>query len=108
MEIYKLKDMKGGWYIGDFIPSVFRTKLFEVSLKTHPKNEEWPTHYHKEAMEINLLVKGKLRLNDVELIEGDIFVMDKMEVVNPIFEEDCLVVCVKVPSVIGDKYIVEN
>ena len=108
MKIYKLKDMKEGWYIGNFAPSVFKTDLFEVSLKKHPKNEKWPTHYHKYAIEINLLIEGKLKLNDVVLKKGDIFVIDKMEIVSPIFQEDCLVVCVKVPSVIRDKYIVKN
>ena len=106
MKIYKIKDMVGGWYIGNFEPTIYKTKAFEVSLKNHPKGEIWPKHYHKKAIEINLIVKGKMQLNDTFLKEGDIFVLDKMEVAVPNFLEDCLIICVKIPSVLGDKYIV--
>lgn len=108
MKIYKIKDMNGGWYIGDFEPSVYKTSAFEVSLKNHPKDEIWPKHYHKEAIEINLIVKGRMELNNTLLETGDIFILDKMEVVDPHFLDDCLIVCVKVPSIIGDKYIVSR
>ena len=108
MKIYKIKDMKGGWYIGNFEPTAYKTKDFEVSLKDHPKGEVWPKHFHKEAIEINLIVKGEMRLNNVSLKQGDIFIIDKMEVVDPEFLKDCLIVCVKVPSVLGDKYVVER
>ena len=38
---------------------------------------------------------------------GDIFILDRNEVCSPEFLEDCTIVTVKVPSVIGDKYVVE-
>ncbi|OJW46910.1 MAG: hypothetical protein BGO67_07310 [Alphaproteobacteria bacterium 41-28] len=108
MKVYNIKEMIGGWYIGNFEPSVYKTETFEVSLKNHPKGEVWPKHYHKEATEINLIVKGEMNLNNISLKAGDIFIIDKMEVVDPDFLEDCLIVCVKVPSVLGDKYIVSR
>lgn len=106
MKIYNIKDMKAGWYIGNFEPAAYKTDVFEVSLKNHPKGELWPKHYHKEAVEINLVIKGTMQLNGVFFKEGDIFILDKMEIAEPEFLEDCLIVCVKVPSVLGDKYIV--
>lgn len=108
MKVYRIEDMKQGWYVGDFEPSVYRTPSFEASLKFHPKGEVWPKHYHKEAVEINLIVSGKMELNGTFLREGDIFVIDKMEVVDPKFLEDCSIVCIKTPSIIGDKYLVER
>ena len=40
-----------------------------------------------------------------KLIEpGDIFVLEPKEVADPIFHEDCKIVCVKKPSIIGDKF----
>ena len=108
MKVYRIEDMEGGWYIGDFEPSVYKTSAFEASLKLHPKGEVWPKHYHKKAVEINLIVSGEMELNGTLLKKGDIFVINKMETVDPKFLEDCSVVCIKVPSVIGDKYIVER
>ena len=62
-------------------------------------------HYHRFIKEINFLVKGKMILNNLEINEGDIFIIDKNEIACPIFLEDCYIFVVKVPSVIGDKII---
>jgi hypothetical protein len=35
---------------------------------------------------------------------GDVFVFNPLDVADPVFHEDCIVVCVKVPSIPGDKY----
>jgi hypothetical protein len=104
MKIYNFKDMIGGWFIGDFEPSVLKTKDFEVCYKFHSKGEVWPKHYHKIATEINLLVSGKMKIRN-QIIEPDtIFVFDPEEVADPEFLEDCFLVIVKTPSAVGDKY----
>ena len=108
MEIHKINDMVGGWFVGDFTPTAYKTKDFEVSYKLHPKGEEWDVHYHKEADEINFLFKGKMIIQGQELNEGDIFVIKKYEIADPIFLEDCHIVCVKTSSVKGDKYGVSD
>jgi quercetin dioxygenase-like cupin family protein len=107
MILSKITDYFRGWFIGDFENSILRTKDFEVGLLTHKKGEVWPAHYHKEAIEYNVLVKGKMLIKDKELSDGDVFIFEKGEVADPIFLEDCTVVCVKVPSIPTDKYVVE-
>lgn len=104
MIIKRLEDFTRGWLIGDFEPSLVRTKDFEVGILNHKKDEVWPKHYHKLADEYNVLVKGKMNVNGVELNTGDVFVIEKNEVAEPKFLEDCTVLVIKVPSVIGDKY----
>jgi hypoxanthine phosphoribosyltransferase len=104
MEIFKISDMKGGWFAGDFLPTAYKTKEFEVCYKKHYKGEEWPTHYHKISTEINLLIKGSMIIQETKLNEGDIFILKPFEIANPIFLEDCEVLIVKTPSSIGDKY----
>jgi len=104
MQRAKLSDMFRGWFIGDFEPSVLRTKDFEVAILTHHKGEVWPKHYHKEAIEINVLLEGSMSIGGEELRAGDIFVFEKNEIADPVFHENCKIVCVKTPSVIGDKY----
>jgi quercetin dioxygenase-like cupin family protein len=106
MEIYRIEDMKGGWFIGNFEPSVFKTELFEVCYKFHEKGEKWDTHYHKIGTEINYLVKGKMIIQNKELSEGDIFILRPYEIADPIFLEDCTVLIVKTPSSTQDKFVI--
>jgi quercetin dioxygenase-like cupin family protein len=108
MKLLNLKDMTRGWLIGDFEPSILRTQGFEVGVLTHKKGEEWAEHYHKIATEYNVLLKGKMTLNETLINEGDIFILYPNETALPEFLEDCTVLCVKVPSVIGDKYAVNK
>ena len=107
MKVLRIEDMKGGWFVGDFEPVAHRTKDFEVCYKYHHKGEVWPKHYHAEAIEINYLIRGSMTIQDTLLKPGDIFIIDKNEVSDPVFHEDCEVIVVKTPSVIGDKYEVE-
>lgn len=108
--IYKrhLSEFKGGWFIGDFEPSLLKTKDFEVSVKVHPKGEVWPKHYHKVATEFNCVVAGQVEIDGIVYKKDDIFVIPPMYVVDPTFLYDCTIVCVKTPCVIGDKYEVER
>ena len=98
--------MMGGWFIGNFEPSAYKTDQFEVCYKHHLKGEKWDTHYHKEGTEINYLVNGKMIIQNKELNTGDIFILKPYEIADPIFIEDCTVLIVKTPSVSGDKYII--
>jgi quercetin dioxygenase-like cupin family protein len=104
MKISKITDYVRGWFIGDFNPSVLRTKDFEVGVLTHKKGEVWEAHYHKESIEYNVLISGKMTVQGKELNSGDLFVFQKGEIADPIFLEDCTLVVVKVPSIPSDKF----
>jgi quercetin dioxygenase-like cupin family protein len=104
MNVTKIKDYVRGWFIGNFEPSLLKTDQFEVGLLTHKKGEEWAAHYHKESVEYNVLVSGKMIVQEKELNSGDVFVFEKGEVADPIFLEDCTLVVVKVPSIPSDKF----
>jgi len=54
----------------------------------------------------NVLIQGSMRIGDQYLVSGEMFIIEPGETVKPHFIEDCIVVTVKVPSVIGDKYVV--
>ena len=81
-----------------------KTKDFEVGTTIHPKGSEWPKHYHKKSREINYLIRGKMLIQDQEIVGGDVFVFEPYEVADPIFLEDCEVLVIKTPSVPGDKF----
>jgi quercetin dioxygenase-like cupin family protein len=104
MNVTKITDYVRGWFIGNFEPSLLKTKDFEVGLLTHKKGEEWAAHYHKESVEYNILISGKMIIQGRELNSGDVFVFEKGEVADPIFLEDCTLVVIKVPSIPSDKF----
>jgi hypothetical protein len=108
MIIDDIKNMFRGWFIGDFEPSILKSKDFEVAILFHPKGEKWPKHFHKEAVEINVLITGKMIINGELLLPGNIFLIEKNEIADPDFLEDCTIVCVKTPSIPGDKYEVKE
>ncbi len=107
MKINKLSHMKGGWFIGNFLPTVLKTKHFEVSYKIHKKGEKWDKHYHKKSKEINLIIKGKMKIQRKVLNKGDIFTLEKYESADPIFLTTTHIVCVKIPASKNDRFVVE-
>jgi mannose-6-phosphate isomerase-like protein (cupin superfamily) len=106
LRIEKITNMKGGWFVGNFVPAVYQTDKFEVCYKVHAKGEKWDVHYHAQAVEINYLVSGSMKIQDTLLQAGDIFVLERYEIADPEFLEECHLVIVKVPSVPGDKILV--
>jgi len=106
MKITKISDYFRGWFIGNFEPTLLKTKDFEVGLLTHRKGEHWSSHYHEKSIEYNVLVQGKMVVQGNELNTGDVFVFDKGEIADPVFLKDCTVLCVKVPSIPSDKIII--
>ncbi len=101
-----MKDMKGGWFVGNFEPSVYKTEQSEVAYARHDKGQKWDTHYHKKSTEINYLIRGTMKIQNRLLTPGDIFVLKPYEIADPEFLEDCELIVVKTASVIGDKYAV--
>lgn len=104
MKRRKLDEFHRGWFIGDFEPSLLRTKDFEIGILDHKKDEIWPSHIHYKADEYNVLIAGVMLINGKFVFPGEMFVIEKGEIATPVFVTDCKLVVVKVPSVIGDKF----
>jgi quercetin dioxygenase-like cupin family protein len=97
MIVRKIDEMFRGWFIGDFEPSIYKTKEFEVGYLLHKKDEVWKAHYHAVGTEVNYLIRGKMilrnvefenKMQDVELNTGDLFVLYPNEIADPILLED--------------------
>ena len=97
--------MTGGWFVGTFHPSA-HVANFEVSYKTHKKDEFCQPHYHKRATEVNLLVRGKMSVNKEIVNAGEIFIIEPYMVAEVEFFEDSELVVVKTISDVNDKYLV--
>jgi len=105
---FRFENMKGGYYIGDFEPSAFKTKDFEVAFVKHEEGDTWVKHYHNLLTEINLVISGRVKINDEIFVAGDIFVVEPKEIVDPLFLENTELIVTKTPSIIDDKIIVER
>jgi len=101
-----IRNYTRGWLIGDFEPNIKRVSEYEIGLLTHKKNEQWGFHYHRVAIEINVLVSGKMIINNQPIYAGDIFVFEPNVIACPIFSEECKIICIKIPSRPSDKYII--
>ncbi len=105
MKNFDLKSFIGGWFVGDFDPTIIKTKEFEVSIKRYSKGDYEKSHMHKKAEEITVIVQGSAKMNGKTYHENDIILIEKNEPTDFEVLEDKTITCVvKKPSVLGDKY----
>ena len=105
MKTFKLENMIKGWFVGNFEPAIVRTNHMEVALKEYKKGDYEERHYHKLSTEITVIASGKVRMNDVEYLQGDIVVIEPNQATDFFVIEDTITTVVKYPSVENDKYI---
>lgn len=104
MKLFKLDDMKLGWFIGNITPTALTTKDCEVAIKSYPKGDVGKPHYHKIATEITVIISGKVKMNETLYSKGDIIVIEPYEVANFECIEDVVTCVVKIPGANNDKY----
>ena len=104
MLVDRLDRMVRGWLIGDFDPSVMRTRDFEFGVKSFKAGDYEPWHYHKIATEITVILDGKVSMNCIQYISGDVIVLDPSEGTDFRALTDVTTVVVKIPGANDDKY----
>lgn len=103
-----LKDMVGGWMVGDFDPTCIKTPACEVACKHYPAGASEAAHVHRIATELTLIAKGRVTMNGRVFSEGDIIILEPGEATDFIALEPSTTVVVKMPSVASDKYLVSG
>ena len=106
MKKYSVDDFKGGWFIGDFEPTLLKTKDFEISVRHYNADDEEDKHVHKLADEYTVVLLGNVEMNDVIYTSKDIIFIEKGEIVKFKALTNAITIAVKIPSIIGDKYII--
>ena len=99
-----IENFKGGWFVGDFKPSLFKNPFFEVAHHKHEKGQQTFPHYHKVTHELNYIVKGDLKVNGKHLKEGDMWIYEPNEVSDVENITDNELIVVRWPSIPSDKY----
>lgn len=108
MKVENIGNMKGGWFIGNFEPSLLKTNDCEVAVKSYKKGDKEGKHYHKIATEYTVVIKGKVKMFGNVYEEGDIIVVEPGEATAFEALEDTMNAVVKIPGVNNDKYLVEE
>lgn len=106
MKISNLKEFTRGWIVGDFEPSIIRSKNFEFMVRNYAAGESEQKHVHKIAHEITVITSGKFRMNEQDLIQGDVVHLAPGDPADFLCIEAGATAVVKTPSIIGDKYLI--
>lgn len=104
MKLFNLKNMTGGWLVGDFQPVCLPLDACEVACKRYKAGDAEGRHVHRVATELTLIASGRVLINGTEYASDDIIVLEPGEPADFKVLEDTITVVVKIPSVIGDKH----
>lgn len=108
MKHFRLNEMKGGWFVGDFQPHALHSTDCEVAVKHYQAGQKEARHYHKVATEVTLIVSGRVRMMNQEWGPGDIVVLAPGEATDFEALTDAVNVVVKTPSCRDDKYLASD
>ncbi len=104
MKHARLENMVKGWFVGDFEPTLLRSKDVEVAVKHYKAGDREDTHHHRIATEITVIVSGEVTMMGKRWSAGDIVQVEPGEATDFEALTDAVNVVVKLPSVMGDKY----
>ncbi len=105
MKSFKLDAFSRGWICGDFYPSIIKNKNFEIGIRSYKKGEILDDHYHKELLELTVVVMGSISINGNTYSEDDIILIEKGEICHmEILSNNCKLVFIKTPSLPNDKF----
>jgi quercetin dioxygenase-like cupin family protein len=107
MKIRRLSEMKKGWFVGGFEPTIVKTNDVEVAVKSYKKGDAEDKHYHKISTEITVIVSGKVKMNNIVYNQGDIITIEPNESSDFEALEDAVCTVVKHPGASNDKYLGE-
>jgi quercetin dioxygenase-like cupin family protein len=98
-----LTDFIGGWFIGNFSPSLLKTNDVEVAVKHYKPGDYDNEHYHKIGTEYTVIVKGRVRMSGNEYSEGDVLTIPPLEPTDFLAITETTTVVVKIPGASNDK-----
>ena len=105
MKKHQLDNMLGGWFIGDFEPSLLASSDFEVAVKYYQAGDFEASHVHKIAKEFTVIVEGEVKMNNLIYKSGDIVQVEPGEYTDFEALTQTITGVVKTPSVKNDKYL---
>lgn len=110
MRTARIDDMVGGWFVGDFEPSVLRTDVCEVAVKHYAAGSVEDEHWQATATELTVIISGEAEMAGRRLVAGDIICLSPgpEDASGFLAVTDVVLVAVKTPSLPADKRLVEH
>lgn len=105
MKKNNLSEFTGGWFLGDFSPSLIPMQNFEVGVKYFEKGQTEPEHYQLTATEYTVIISGECRIGKYLLSSGDILTIPPLESADFEALSKTSLVVVKTPSIPEDKVL---
>lgn len=103
------KDTKG-WFIGSFFKKKDerKTDKLEIMYLVHKKGDIIETHYHKEKIEILIMLEGEaiyhINENEVILKSGEFIFVNTNNLISGEFVESSRIFAIHSPSIPSDKF----
>ncbi len=107
MKYYKLENYTRGWIVGDFLPSILRTKAIEVGIKSYKKGEKEVQSAHEYTWEITVVISCVIKMYNKILSKNEIILLEPGDVSGFECIEDSSLVIVKYPSNPNDKITID-
>jgi hypothetical protein len=101
----KINDFIGGWFVGNFEPSLCKTNDVEIGIKYYKTGDCEGYHHHKIATEFTAIILGKVLMDGITYEAGEIITIRPNFSTNFEAIEDTVTVVVKIPGANNDKYI---
>ena len=100
-----LNEFIRGWFVGDFEPSLLKSKEVEVAVKKYVAGQMEDKHIHKIATEITVIISGEVEMNGIRYVADDVITIEPYEKTDFKCITDAITVVVKMPCISGDKYV---
>lgn len=107
MKLYNWNDFKGGWFVGNFFPTIIPSDNVEICIKRYKADDYDQSHYHKEADEITMIIEGLVSMNKIKYHADDIIWIEKGEATDFKALTDAITCVIKIPCVKNDKYLTD-
>ena len=105
MDKLELKNFFGGWFVGNFEPSLFSNEHLEVGVKFFQTGDTELSHKQVLATEITVISEGRVRIGNLTLGVGEILIIHPGEYADFEALTDGSLTCVKFPSLPADKIL---
>ncbi len=104
LQLFSLKDFAGGWFVGDFAPTLLATTAAEVAVKYYKAGDRESAHVHRIATEFTVITSGRVRMSGREVGAGTVVLIPAGCATDFEALTDVCTTVVKLPSVRGDKF----
>lgn len=104
MIVFNISETKGGYFLGDFEPSILKSSDVSIAVKRIFRGALDGGYYRKCDTEIVYIMSGVLEIDKKKYKKGDIILWEPQDVINIFAIEDSEYLLIKLPGSRNDIY----